>query len=535
MKFLSFVACVAIAVFGICAGASAHEDEQIPTGAPDRIGEVHFPISCSEPAQTEFNRAVAMLHSFFYPEAAKTFAKAAEIDPTCAMGYWGVAMSWWYPLWYPPTKESLMLGAAAAAKARELGGKTERERDYIAAIGAFYADFEKLDHKTRVLKYEREMERVHGRYPDDREAALFYALVLQASADPNDKTYAAQLRSAAILEKIYAEQPNHPGVAHYLIHAYDYPELAPRALDAARRYGRIAPAMPHALHMPSHTFIAVGMWQDSIESNLSAGAAARKFGWVQEELHTMDYLVYAYLQGAQAQAARAVLDQLAAVKVDEKARTLPVDYALAAAPARFALEQRRWADAAALTPSTSRFTATPALTYYARALGAAHLGALADASAAVGELTQLRNALMQAKQDYWAKQVEVQLETARAWLAWASGKPAEALERMRAATALEESTYKHPITPGQLLPARELLGDLLLELHQPGQALAEYEASLRSNPNRLNGLYGAAQAAALAGDPDKAAMYYRRLLANCEHADSERPEVRQARLFLASR
>jgi tetratricopeptide (TPR) repeat protein len=514
--------------------ASAHEDEQIPTGAPDRVGEVSFAVSCSPAAQQEFNRGVAILHSFFYPEAVKTFTRVTEIDPSCAMGYWGVAMSWWYPLWYPPTKEALMQGKAAADKAAVIGGKTDRERGFISAIGMFYRDFDQRDHKSRALDYEKAMEQVYRSYPDDREAGAFYALALQATADPNDKSYANQLKSADILETVFAAEPTHPGAAHYLIHAYDYAELAPRALVAARRYGRIAPAIPHALHMPSHTFIAVGMWQESIQSNLNAGAAARKLGSVQEELHTMDYLVYAYLQGAQTEAAKGVLAQLPAVKVEEKARTLPLDYALAAAPARFALEQRRWADAAALSPLPSRFPATRALTYYARALGAAHIGAIDDASAAALELTTVRDALLQAKQDYWAKQVDVQRQAAQAWLAWARGDTAQAEKLMRTAADLEDSTYKHPITPGQLLPARELLGDLLLELDRPAQALVEYEASLRLTPNRFNGLYGAAQAAELAGDRSKAAAYYRQLLASCEKADTERQEVRRARLFLAS-
>ena len=533
MKQAALLAAIACA-FLASSGAGAHEDERIPDGAPDRVGEVVFPISCNAAAQQEFNRALAMLHSFFYPEAGKTFARAAELDPSCAMGYWGVAMSWWYPLWYPPTKDSLKQGKAAVDKALAMDAKTQRERAYIAAIATFYDEFDQRDHKTRVAAYEKAMAGVHAAFPDDREAAVLYALALQATADPNDKTYAKQLASAAILERVFAEQPNHPGAAHYLIHAYDYPELAPRALPAARRYGAIAPSMPHALHMPSHTYIAVGMWQDSIESNLLAGAAARRVGWIPEELHSMDYLVYAYLQGAQGGAAQAVVGQLSGVTVDDAARTLPVDYALAAAPARFALEQRRWADAAALTPRVSRFPATQALTHYARAIGAAHTGTPADVEKEVQKLTEIRDALLQAKQDYWAKQVEVQRQTAQAWLVWARGDRAEAVKLMGAAADLEESTYKHPITPGQLLPARELLGDLLLELQRPDEALAAYEASLRLTPNRFNGLYGAAQAAELSGDRAKAAMYYRQLLASCEQADSERQEVRRARLFLAS-
>lgn len=534
MKFAPWPAVVVAVALSISLGTRAHEDEQIPTGTPDRVGDVVFPVSCSPAAQEQFNRAMAMLHSFFYPEAGKTFSRAVDLDPSCAMAHWGVAMSWWYPLWYPPTKESFLQGKAALDKAAALDTGSERERAYIAALAQFYGDFDKVDHKSRSLAYEKAMAGVHARFPDDREAATLYALALQATANPNDKTYANQLKSAEILETVFGEQPNHPGAAHYLIHAYDYPELAPRALTAARRYGAIAPAMPHALHMPSHTYIALGLWQDSIESNLAAGAVARKLGWVQEELHTMDYLVYAYVQGAQPGAAKGVLVKLGEIAVDEKARTLPVDYALAAAPARFVLEQRRWEDAASLVPHASRFRASEALTHYARALGATHLGATRDAEEEVGKLTQIRDALLQAKQDYWAKQVDVQVQTAEAWLAWATGNAARALELMGAAVTLEESTYKHPITPGQLLPARELLGDLLMEVGQPRRALAEYETTLRLNPNRFNGLYGAARSAELSGMPDKAALYYRKLLDLCKAADGERQEVLQAKLFLSS-
>jgi tetratricopeptide (TPR) repeat protein len=535
MKHIASLAAVLCTSLTLSVGTGAHEDERIPEGAPDRVGEVTFPISCNTAAQQEFNRALAMLHSFFYPEAGKTFARVTELDPSCAMGYWGVAMIWWYPLWYPPTKDSLKQGKSAVDKALAMDAKTQRERAYIAAIATFYDQVEQRDHKTRAAAYEKAMAGVHAAFPDDREASVLYALALQATADSNDKTYSKQLESAAILEPVFAEQPNHPGAAHYLIHAYDYPELAPRALPAARRYGVIAPAMPHALHMPSHTYIAVGMWQDSIESNLLAAAAARKLGWVQEEMHSMDYLVYAYLQGAQGGAAQAVVGHLSGVTVGDAARTLPVDYALAAAPARFALEQRRWADAASLAPRASRFPATQALTHYARAIGAAHAGAPADVEKEVQKLAEIRDALLQAKQDYWAKQVEVQRRTAEAWLAQASGDTPRAMELMRSAVDLEESTYKHPITPGQLLPARELLGDLLLEAGQPGPALAEYEISLRFNPNRFNSLYGAARSAELAGTPDKAAVYYRQLLELSQTGDGVRPEIRRAQLFLAGR
>jgi tetratricopeptide (TPR) repeat protein len=522
----------AFAVLFASLGANAHEDEQAARGSPERLGQVNFPASCSAAAQEEFNRGVAILHSFYYPEAVKSFTNVTRIDPACAMGYWGVAMASWYPLWYPPTKDSLMQGRAAVDKANSVGPKTDRERGYISAIGMFYQDFEKFDHKTRALAYEKAIEQLYRLHPEDSEAAAFYALALQATADPNDKTYRNQLKSGEILEKLYAGQPNHPGVAHYLIHAYDYPELAPRALDAARHYGQIAQSVPHALHMPSHTFIALGLWQDSIQSNLEANAAAIRLAWVQEELHTMDYLVYAYLQGGQEQAAAGILEKLKAVKIDEK-RTLAMDYALAAASARFAIERRRWSEAAALTPLPSSFLPTSAITHYARALGAARSGSVLEAQKDVEKLVELRDALMQAKQDYWAKQVEVQRQTTEAWLNWAKGNGEEALTLMRSAADLEDSTYKHPITPGQILPARELLGDLLRELHRPEQALAEYEASLRMTPNRFNALYGAAQAAELAGSLEKAHMYYLQLVAICQHADTERPEAQRAKIFLA--
>ena len=515
-------------------GVFGHEDEPIPSGAPDRLGDVVFPISCSAAAQQEFNRALAMLHSFFYPEAGKTFSRATEIDPLCAMGHWGVAMSLWYPLWFPPTKESLRQGKAALEKAVAIGAPTERERAYIAALAKFYGDFDTLDHKSRSLAYERAMAEVHQRYPDDREAAALYALALQSTANPNDKTYANQLKSAGILETLFAEQPNHPGVAHYLIHAYDYPELAARALPAARRYGAIAPTMPHALHMPSHTYIAMGLWQDSIESNIAAGTAARNLGWAQEEVHSMDYLVYAYLQGGRSRNASDVLQKMAEVKVAENARSLVFDYAKAAAPARFALEQQRWDDAATLTPLPSRFPATQALTYFARALGAAHLGKTEDAEADVAQLTQLRDALLQSRQDYWAKQVDIQRGAAQAWVTWAKGNRAQAIEQMRSAVALEDTTYKHPAAPGQLLPARELMGDLLMATHLPDQALVEYEASLRANPNRFISLYGAARSAEITGMVSKAAAHYRQLVDMTKAADGEREEIQHARLFLSS-
>jgi tetratricopeptide (TPR) repeat protein len=526
-------AVLTIALLSFAASAFAHEDERPGSAAGERLGEVSFPIACSEAAQREFNRGVAILHSFYYPDAVKSFTRVSELDPGCSIAHWGVAMSLWYPLWYAPSSETLQQGRAALAQATQHAIKDRRERDYIEAIGAFYRDFETLDHKTRALAYEKAMEQVYQRYPDDDEAAAFYALALQATADPNDKSYAKQRKSGAILEPLYAKRPNHPGVAHYLIHAYDYPELAPRALDAARHYGEIAPAMPHALHMPSHTFIALGLWEDSIQSNLAANAAAKNLGWVQEELHTMDYLVYAYLQSGQGRAAADVKNRIEAIAIREK-HTLGMDYAVAAAPARYVIEQRRWVDAAALRPPESTFPATIAITHYVRALGAARSGALVEAQKDVDKLGQIRDVLSKAKQDYWAKQVEIQRQTAAAWLVWAKGEGTEAVNLMRAAADLEDSSYKNPVMPAYILPARELLGDMLLELQQPAQALVEYEASLRAVPNRFNGLYGAARAAQNAHDQQKAKHYYSELLRICSKGDGDRPELQRAQLYLAS-
>lgn len=370
---------------------------------------------------------------------------------------------------------------------------------------------------------------------EDREASAFYALAMQAAVDPNDKTYAKQLKSAALLEPLFADQPNHPGLAHYIIHAYDYPGLAPRALVAARSYGEIAPSVPHALHMPAHTFTYMGLWQEAIRADTAAAAAARKQGDTNSELHSMDYLVYAYLQSGEEQAAKTVLHDLNAMSLENKERMIAIDYTLAAAPARYAIELRRWSDAAALTPNPSRFPATEALTHYARALGAAHTGNIPLARENVQGLAALRDVLMTSKNDYWAKQVEMQRLTAAAWLAWAEADVEKALTQMRAAAELEDSTYKHPVTPGQLAPARELLGDLLLELQRPAEALAEYEATSRVTPNRFNGVYGAARSAELAGDSAKAKACYAQLLALCVRGSSARPELQRARMRMAQK
>lgn len=496
-----------------------------------KLGKVHFPISCSSEAQTQFDRAVALLHSFWYAEAVKGFSAVTETNPPCAMGHWGIAMSVWYPLWQPPSEAMLKKGGDAVTQAKAVGGKTDREQQYIAAIEVFYKDAEKLDHRTRALAYEKAMEQLYNRYPEDREAAVFYALALNATASPTDKTYANQLKATTILEKVFEEQPEHPGVAHYLIHSYDYPPLAERGLDAARRYARIAPSAPHALHMPSHIFTRLGLWQESIESNRDSAAAAKAHNSTFEQLHALDYLAYAHLQRAQDLAAKRVLDERHAVAQGDL-ENFAAAYAFAAIPARYTLERRHWSEAAGLEPRASKVKYTEAITYFARAIGSARSRDVPNARTNVDKLQSLHAMLVEAKQNYWAEQVEVQRRIAAAWLVHAEGKNDEALDLMRSAADLEDSTEKHPVTPGPIFPAREQLGELLLELNEPAQALKAFEASMQREPNRFNGIHGAARAAELSDDRDKARTYYGSLIALSEQADSDRPELLQAKAFL---
>jgi hypothetical protein len=516
-------------------GALAHDGE--------KLGRVHFPVSCAPAVQGDFERAVALLHSFWYEEAVKAFTAITVSDPGCAMGYWGIAMSVYHPLWQPPSPAMLQKGAAALEKTRGLTA-TPREKDYIAAILTYYRDADKLDHRTRALAYEKAMAQLFARYPDDREAAVFYALALNATAVPTDKTYANQLKAGAILEKVYAEEPNHPGVAHYIIHSYDYPPLAARALAAAREYAKVAPSVPHAQHMPAHIFTRLGLWQESIDSNRASADAGRayyaKLGkdtvWDQT-LHALDYVVYAYLQTGQDRQARAVLEELSTMQRAEP-ESFVAAYAYAAIPARLALEQHRFGEAAALTPASKvfpwdRFAWAQGITAFARAIGAARSGDATQARVEIQKLESYRALLVAAGQTYWAEQVSIQRQAASAWTARAEGKNDEALRLMRAAADLEDATEKHPVTPAPVVPARELLGEMLLDLNQPAQALVEFEASAAREPNRLNGLAGAARAAELSGNAPLAKALYTRLMMLAANADDDRPELRHARAVLA--
>jgi len=529
--------------------ANAQMGHQHRHDPSEKLGQVNFKISCNPQAQKQFNRAVAWLHSFEYEESEKAFTEVTFTDPRCGMGYWGIAMSKYHSIWAPPTVTELQQGWSAIEKAKTVGARTQRERDYIAAVEVFYKDPDRLDHKTRTFAYSEAMKQLYQRHPSDHEAAVFYALTLITTGMmENDKGYTRQKEAAQILNRVLALEPRHPGVTHYLIHSYDYPALAHLALPAARSYAKLAPASAHAQHMPSHIFTRLGLWQEDIRSNLQAEASAKAFavrnhlsGVWDEQFHAMDYLAYAYLQGAQDKRARGVLDELNKIQKAEP-ETFKVAYSFTAIPARYALERRRWDEAAKLTLPPGSLGAFPwqlfrwaeAHIHFARAIGAARTGDTASAREDVEKLTAIREALIVAKGDYdWAGQVEIERQVALAWLALAEGKREESLQLMRAAAELDDATDKHPVTPGAILPAREQLGELLLELKQPMEALQEFETSLSSAPNRFNGLYGAARAANLASDQKKAKTYYAKLIALSRHADSIRPEIDEAKAFLA--
>jgi hypothetical protein len=524
---------VTLAILGVSTAAAVPAQEK----AVEKLGKVDFPVSCTAEAQAQFNRAVAMLHSFWFPQAPKAFAAVSEIDPDCAMAHWGIAISQRAnPLVGPPDAEALKRGLASVEKAKAIGAKTQRERDYIAAIELFYKDSDKLDHRARVLAYEKAMEQLYLSYSQDIEAAIFYALALNEAIDYRDKTYARQFKAAGILEKAYAKQPEHPGVLHYLIHSYDFPPLAARGLPTAQRYASVAPSAPHALHMPSHIFSMVGMWQESIKSNREALGVAKNY------VHAMDFMVYAHLQLGQDGEARRLLEESAALyktqaptaQLTPTGGVLAVHTAFAAIPARYAIERGAWADAAALElrPSTP---AADAITYFTRAMGAARQGDVDSARKDIAQLESLKNTLMKSKQKYWADQVEIQRRAAAAWVAQAEGKKNEALKLMRSAAALEDASEKHVAMENRLWPMRELLGEMLLQINEPAQALKEFEASFKASPNRFRGYYGAARAAERLGDQKKTTVYYEKLVDLCRQADTERAELAEAKAFLAKK
>jgi tetratricopeptide (TPR) repeat protein len=494
----------------------------------NKLGTVHFETSCKPEAQKLFDEGMLYQHSFWYRASQRMFEDALKADPECGIAYWGIALSLLWNPHVPTPAKNLAEGAAAIEKGKSVGAKTQRERDYLDALGVMYADYDKVDHRTRMQAYAKAMEQLAQRYPDDDEAQIYYALALNTSASPADKTYASQLKGAAILEPIAIRQPQHPGVAHYLIHLYDYPPIAEKGLDAARRYAKVAPAAAHAQHMPSHIFTRVGYWKESIASNLESSSVARAGKEGHDQLHAMDYLVYAYLQLGQDKKAAAVIDEMNTVTGFTET-FIAGPYALAAAPARYAVERGDWKAASALQVRASPLAHVQAITHYARALGAARTGNPEAARADIAKLAELRDKLLEAKSAYWAEQIDVQWQVASAWALHAQGKHDDALKAMSAAADAEDKTEKHVVSPGPLAPARELYGVMLLERGMAKEALAAFEATLKKEPNRLGATLGAAAAAERLGDAAKARQYYAAVAAATEGADPVRSEIAEAR------
>ncbi len=544
----------------LVAGLTALDAETAAVPEPGDLratGSVDFKVSCAPEVRSEFIRGVALLHSFFYEEARRIFTEVAAKDPTCAMAQWGIAMTWWHPIWTPPTPDEMSAGKAAIEKAMGTTAGTERERGFIQALNVYYDSSDSpnagavgqschgpVGARDRVVAYEKAMRQLSEKYPDDFEAQTFYAFAILAVgyATPTDTTLAKQLQAAALLEKLWKKNPNHPGVTHYLIHSYDYPALAERGLPAARSYGSIAPWVPHALHMPSHIFTRLGMWEESIAANRSSADASRAYAAMRhrdateaEELHALDYMAYSYLQEGQDAKAKEIVDFAATVRKTNPELEFSGAYALAAIPSRYALERNAWSDAAALRvpelPHWSSFPFMEALIEYAHALGRAHTGDLEGARKAMDRMRQLRDATSDPKFDYFKRQLDQQMQAASAWVAYGENKKEDAVGILRRAADAEDILGKHPVSPGALVPAREQLGDLLLALDRPKEAQQEFEAALKIYPGRFRGLYGAAQAAGQTGEKEKAQHYYAKLTEQTAKADGSRSELAELREY----
>jgi len=535
MKLTSIASLVAI-LFSLAAGALAHDGT--PGSKKEQLGRVLFKTSCTPEAQKQFERALAMLHSFYFPETVKAFTAIPETDPSCAIAYWGIAISTRpNPLVGPFDAATLKRGLDAVEKGEAIGAKTQRERDWLAAIKEFYRDFDKVDQDTRTKNYAKAMEVLAGKYPDDVEAKIFYALALNETFD--HKSMDPLVKAIKILTPLDKKYPDHPGITHYLIHSYDFAPIARKGVPAANKYAKIAPSAPHAQHMPSHIYSMVGMWQESVASNMSAVKVANEYatrtkldGTLAGVPHSYDFMEYAYLQLGQDAKAKALIDESAAIK-KVVGPVSAGNTARSAVPARYMLERQDWKGAAQLQPLGTPFPPAEAITRFARAMGAARSGDLTAAQADIDKLKQLREGLEKANQSYWAEQVEVQILGAQAWLAHAQGNKDEALKFMNAAADLEDGSAKHVAMENRLYPMRELLGDLLREYGDAAAALQAYEVSMKNTPVRLRGFYGSAKAAGAAGDKKKAAMYFSQLARLTRNADSDRAEIREAKQQLA--
>jgi len=525
-KFWFAATLAAGTTFGACAPALAQDE------ADQKLGKVHFATTCNEVAQRRFDRAMRYQHSFWYAQSKEIYEEAIKADPGCAIAYWGIALSLLNNPHGAIPAPNLPLGLAAIEKAKEIGAKSDRERDYIDALSVMYVDYDKTPQQVRVQSYLKKMEALAAKYPDDDEAQIFYAITLNVAASPADKTYANQLKGAAILEPIWQRQPLHPGIAHYLIHLYDYPPIAAKGLPAALRYAKIAPQAPHAQHMPSHIFTRVGYWKESIAANRASVRAAETGHEIGEQLHAGDYLVYAYLQLGQDREARSVVDQIATINPSPD--SFGGAFARAAAPARYAIERGDWKGAAELDVIANNFPQVMAITYFARAIGAARSGNASAARTDAAKLAEIHGGLQAAKNDYWAGQVDVQAQAANAWILYADSKYDDALKAMAAAADAEDRTEKAPVTPGPLVPARELYGFMLLDRGMAKEALAAFVATQTKEPNRFNGYLGAAKAAQALGDTATAKANYEKLIALASGTDSDRPALVAAQTFVAS-
>jgi tetratricopeptide (TPR) repeat protein len=536
-----FIPVALLSVLVVPSPAVAQHEGHAGSGA-DQVGSasVDFQTSCAPALRADFNRAVALLHSFWFAQAITAFNTVLASDPSCAIAHWGIALSQWgNPFAGLRAPQQIELGRAAIVKAQATGSPTARERAYIDAAASLFTDGGAATHRARTLAYAGAMENLARTYSGDMEAQILYALAVTQTAQASDKTYGQQLKAGAILEPLFKQHPSHPGLAHYIIHAYDHPPLAAKALDAARRYASLAPAVPHALHMPSHTFTRVGLWKESVETNRKSAEAASKSSTPGEELHALDYQAYAYLQIAQDTAARRVLDR--ALSLTQGADAIAVGaagagaFAVAAIPARYALERAAWADAAALPVRPAKTPYTEAMTHFARALGAARSGNPAAATRDIERLTALRDTLTSMQDAYWSEQVDIQRRVALAWVAFAEGRRDEGVEQLRAAADAEDATDKSAVSPGPLAPARELLGYMLLDAGRASEALAAFESSSNKEPNRFRGLYGAGRAAEATGDRAKAVALYKQLLQVGGDADTDRPELQHARKFVGGK
>jgi len=483
---------------------------------------------------------LALLHSFEYDESEKAFARVIDKAPGCAMAYWGVAMSNYHPLWAPPAKDELEKGAKAIAAAQTISNKSKRETEYIDAIGAFYKGWENTDNRTRTVTYSKAMEKLYADYPEDKESAIFYSLSLNAAADPMDKTYKNQKKAGEILNTLYQKDPNHPGIVHYIIHSFDYPVLASLGLTAARNYAKVAPSSAHALHMPSHIFTRLGLWDECISSNIESVSSAQCYaqstgikGHWDEELHGLDYLMYGYLQKGDNADAKRYLDYLASIK-EVSPQNFKVAYAFAAIPSRYLLENKSWKDAADLQLHDPDFPWKDypwqlGIFHFTRLMGSVNSNQLEAAKKELNQLDSLHTVLVNLKDPYKANQVDIQYNSGKAWILFKEGDKGGALLAMNQAADMEDNTEKHPVTPCEVLPARELLGDMLLQMNLPAKALTEYENDLHNRPNRFNSVYGAARAAEAAKDKTKAATYFKQLVTIAGSVDSNRPELKEAR------